>query len=155
MQFHAQHALPKAPALQPISFRELTQAAQRLSELLMEESEHLRLMRVTELAAMQEEKLRLTRLLETAQATIAADKNFLANARPGEREELLLLADDLAYAVEENFRHASVARAVNRRVMQAITEVMSDQQRPATYDRMGLTNQSASLTLSLNLNERA
>lgn len=155
MQFHPQHALPQAPVMQPISLRELTQAAQRLAELLMQEGEHLRTMQVGELAALQEEKLRLTRQLETAQAHIAADKNFLANARPGEREELLLLADDLAYAVEENFRHASVARAVNRRVMQAITDVMSDQQRPATYDRMGLANSKSNLTLSLNLNERA
>ncbi|MFM9891154.1 MAG: hypothetical protein ACKVOE_11055 [Rickettsiales bacterium] len=141
--------------MQPISLRDLTQAAQQLSELLMLEGEHLRAMRVGELAALQEEKLRLTRLLETAQAHIAADKNFLGNARANEREELLLLADDLAYAVEENFRHASVARAVNRRVMQAITDVMSDQQRPATYDRMGLANSKSNLTLSLNLNERA
>lgn len=147
--------LPNIAALQSVSIDEMLDATQRLSELLMEEAEHLKAMRVAELAPLQEEKLRLTRLLETAQARMAADPGFVTKANAAQREELLLLADDLAFAVEENFRHVSVARAVNSRVMQAISEVVSDHQRPATYDRSGMASSRAHLTVSLNLNQKA
>lgn len=138
-----------------ISLDELREATRRLTELLMEEADLLAAMRVADVLPLQQEKLQLTRTLEMAQAQLAAKSAFMQSASPEEREELLLMTDDLAYAVEHNHRQASAARTVNARVMQAIMDVATEQHRPASYDRLGQVSGREKLTLSLKLNQQA
>lgn len=154
MQANA-HLLPNAAARAQMSVNELMHATLRLSDVLAEESEHIDAMRYHELPKLNEEKVRLLSLLENYQRVMAADPDFIRAADARTREELLLRTDDLAFNVEENFRKVSVTRAVNSRVMQAIMDVMNDQQRPSTYGPKGIAAASSDLGLSMNLNQRA
>lgn len=154
MQPHTHHQLPTTVAMQPLNLQELMDVAARLTEILVEESGHLAAMKIDALKPLHEEKLRLTRYLEDSQKRLAADPFAIRRAPESEREELLQLTDDLSFSVEENFRRAATARAVNSRVMQAITDTMSEFHRPATYGRSG-TPTSGDLSLSFNLNEKA
>lgn len=147
--------LPNAAVLQSMSVDELMDTTLRLSDLLAKESELMSSMKIDELPRLNEEKLKLTAVLEIYQQVMANDPSFVKRADDKKREQLLLLADDLAFNVEENFRKVSVARAVNSRVMQAIMDVMSEQHRPGTYGRKGQASQNHDFTLSMNLNERA
>lgn len=154
MQPHA-HQLPNAAARASMSVNELMDATLRLSDLLAEEGEHIEAMRYKELPRLHEEKVKLTALLENYQRLLAADPDFIRNADPRTREELLLRTDDLAFNVEDSFRKVSVVRAVNGRVMQAIMDVMGEQHRPGTYGPKGVATQMGDLALSINLNQRA
>ncbi len=155
MQMASHHALPNAAILAAMNINELIDATSRLSDILVQESDMLTNMRFKELPKLHEEKVKLSTLLETYQRVLAVDPSFVKKADPKRREELLLLTDDLAFNVEDNFKKVAVAKAVNARVMQAIMDVMSEQHRPGTYGRNGLTAQSPDLTLSINLNEQA
>jgi len=97
----------------------------------------------------------LTKLIEQYQSRIATDPSFLANVDIKKREELLLMTDDLAFAVEENYRHTAVARSVNQRVMHAIRDALTESQSIGTYDRQGQAGGGSNLTLSMNLNQKA
>ena len=147
--------LPNAAAYASMNIDELMGATMRLADLLMLETECLTTMRIREIEGFQKEKLDLTTLIEQYQSRIATDPSFLANVEIKKREELLLMTDDLAFAVEENFRHTAVARSVNQRVMHAIRAALTDSQSIGTYDRQGQTGGGSDLTLSMNLNQKA
>lgn len=149
------HALPNAALLKNMSIRELMDATLRLSDLLAEESEIMTSLRFKELPKLHEEKVKLTQLLESYQQVMATNPEFLRQADAKTREELLLLTDDLAVSVEENFRKVSVARAVNSRVMQAINDVMREDHGPSTYGRTGHSYAGDAPALSFNFNQKA
>ncbi len=154
-QANHHHPLPQAHAIKVLSIDELMQATLRLSDLLQEESQLIQEMRFKDLPKLQEEKIKLTALLEMYQQRLATDASFVRSADEKVREELLLLTDDLAYTVEENFRQVSTARAVNSRIMQAMMDVMNDQHRPGTYGRTGAATGTGDMALSMNLNQKA
>lgn len=153
MQPNAQ-PMPKAMPLKPLSIEEFMQATLRLSDVMHEESQMLSEHRIKDLAGLHEEKLKLTQLLELYQLHLTKNPEFLQTVDAKQREELVLLADDLAYNVEENFRKVSAARAVNSRVMQAIMDVVTEHQRPGTYGRDGAASHEG-MSLSVNLDQKA
>src|SRR5688572_23927020 len=152
MQMHSHNLLPNGAMLQSMSIHELMDATMRLSDLLVEESDHIRHRRYADVAKLHEEKVRLSGLLETYQSVMAANPNFTGDADQKTREELLLLTDDLAVSVQENFHTVAVAKAVNGRVLQAMMDVMSEQQRPNSYGASGQSLQASNMTISMNLN---
>lgn len=131
------------------------QAATRMSYLVQEESTMLREMRIRDLPKLQDEKIQLGNLLEAYQRRLASDPDFIKNTDDKTREELLLLTDDLAFEIEDSFRHISVAHAVNQRVLQAIMDVVSEDSRPGTYGRHGQALSAGDMALSMNLNQKA
>jgi flagellar biosynthesis/type III secretory pathway chaperone len=155
MQPHSQNMLPNGAILQSMSIQELMDATLRLSDVLTEETNFIRARRFADAAKLHEEKLRLSGLLETYQAVLATKPDFIRNADEKTREELLYLTDDLAVSVRENFHEVAVVKAVNGRVLQAMMDVMSEQQRPSTYGAYGQSLQASNLALSMNLNQKA
>jgi hypothetical protein len=155
MQTHTHSLLPNGAMLQSMDIHALMDATVRLSDVLTEESEYIRTRRYAEAAKLHDEKLRLSGVLETYQSVLATNPDFIRNADAKTREELLLLTDDLAISVRENFHTVAVAKAVNGRVLQAMMDVMSEQQRPNTYGASGQSLQASNLALSMNLNQKA
>jgi hypothetical protein len=158
MQTHTQSSgsrLLSSAHMATMSIEELMESTLRLADLLMEESQCLTEMRVNDIEPLQAEKIALTNLLERYQIRMASDPSFIKAADENKRSELLLLTDDLAFAVEENFRRTSAARAVNSRVMHAIRDVLTEQQSVSTYDRQGQAGHGSNLALSMKLNQKA
>lgn len=149
------YQLPQASAEPPMSVTALMNATLRLSDILQEEAGLITEMRYGEIGALHAEKLALTKLLETYQAHMAKNPNFVRGASAEEREELLLVTDDLAVSVNENFRKVSAAKAVNARIMQAMKDVLTEQHHPGTYSKHGYASGPQDLTISLNLNQKA
>ncbi len=149
------HTLPHAAFLASMSIQELMDATLRLSDVLATESELIEQMRYKELPALHEEKTKLSALLENYQQVMMVDPSFVQNADARAREELLLLTDDLAFNIQDNFRKVSAAKAVNGRVLQAIMDVMNEDHRPVTYGRNGYASQTSDRAISLNLNQKA
>lgn len=155
MQTHSHTMLPNGAILQSMNVQELMDATLRLSDILTEETDLIRARRYNDAAKLHDEKLRLSGLLETYQTVLATKPDFIRNADEKTREELLYLTDDLAVSVQENFHAVAVAKAVNGRVLQAMMDVMSEQQRPSTYGAYGQSMQASNLSLSMNLNQKA
>lgn len=142
-------------AVPAMNIEGLMEATLRLSDLMAQESIMLSDMRYQDMAALQEEKRSLTKLMESYQMQLASNPEFLQRLDPAQREELIMLADDLAVNVTENFRKVSAARAVNQRVLQAMRDVISESHRPGTYGRNGMAHTSSDLAMSINLNQKA
>jgi flagellar biosynthesis/type III secretory pathway chaperone len=123
--------------------------------LLIEESTLLAERRYGELSRLHEEKVSLSKQLESFQTMIEKNPALVKEAEPNAREELILLTDELAQQVQDNFRQVAAAKAVNHRVMQAIMDVLSDDQRALTYTRDGMAHSANDLALSINLNQKA
>lgn len=135
---------------------ELMHVTARLRDLMQAEIEHLKTMRIKEMAALQEEKMQLTQLLEAYQRMVDARPELLHGINEEVREELRLLSDEFAAVVSENMKRTAVARAVNQRVVQAIIEVISDQQSPGTYTKNGTAAvPPGGMAVPFNLNHKA
>lgn len=146
---------PQEDALKSMSIDGLMDITSRMNELIAQEAELLESYRYADIAKLHDEKLALTERLEAYQLVLATKPEFLKNADITIREELLLLTDDLAGGAHDNFKKIAAARAVNQRVMQAIRDVLTEQHSPTTYGRDGSAGQHDSLTLSMNLNQKA
>lgn len=137
------------------SVDELMDVTEQLADLLDEESEYLRTMQLQRLAPLHEEKIRLTQMMEQYQQLLATKPEIVQQASPEARERFAALAAEFTEIVKENFRLNAVARTVNQRVVQAISDAMFETQRPSTYNRQGNTSMSGGLAMSLNLNQKA
>ncbi len=146
---------PQEAAIRGMNANAMLEATQRLTALMAQESELLETRRYAEIAKLQEEKERLTATLESYQHVLASNPDFLKSSDLKMRESLIITADDLSVVAQDNFRKVAVARAVNQRVLQAIRDVISEQHAPTTYTRGGVTPTPDSLTLSMNLNQKA
>jgi flagellar biosynthesis/type III secretory pathway chaperone len=154
MRLQTTQAAVNAP-LPPMMLDDLLAATTRLTELMREEGALLDVARYRDIAGLHGEKESLLKLLETHQERLQGNALGLQQFEVAKREELLRRTDALAEMAVENGRKLAVARAVNGRIMQAITDVMSDQQRPNTYGKNGLSAPPDRLSLSFSLNERA
>ncbi len=138
-----------------MSIAELMKLAARLSDILKQENALLERMKITEAMVFAEEKTKLTHRLEAYQKVMATDPSFLSGVDGVTKENLLNTTDDLAIEIEENMYRTLVARAANQRVMQTITEALSDHRRLGLYGSNGQTSMSGMETISLNLNQKA
>ncbi len=134
---------------------ELITVTARLKELLSRETEHLKRMEVKELAKLSDEKQKLTKIMESYQRLIAQRPELVQALDADSRAELAELTDDFARVVSENMQRTAVARAVNQRVVQAIMEVVTENQHAGTYNRSGYTGVPTNMSVSFNLNQKA
>jgi flagellar biosynthesis/type III secretory pathway chaperone len=152
--YQASTDVPPSPT-GDVDIYELITVTARLKEVLTRETEHLKLMQVKELAKLQEEKQKLTKTLEAYQRLIAARPELVRALDEGTREELAEISEAFGRAVAENMHRVAIARTVNQRVVNAIMEVVSENQHAGTYNRYGSAGMPNNLSVSFNLNQKA
>lgn len=148
------------PTVQPsvtgdIDVYELITVTARLKDLLVRETAHLKAMEIKEIGRLQEEKQKLTKTMEAYQKLIKARPELVRALDEDSRAELAELTEAFSKAVAENMQRTAVARAVNQRVVQAITDVVTENQHAGTYTKYGTNTAPSGLAVSFNLNERA
>lgn len=134
---------------------DLMDVTARLADILEEETQYLQKMEIGALAKLHDKKMELTQMMEAYQRLLKSNPELLTEADADKLAEFAALAEDFTQVVEENFRRTAVARAVNQRVVGTIIEVMSEQNRPKTYNRYGGSSLQQDMSLSLNLNQKA
>lgn len=154
MQDQITYALPKTPMNSTLDVRDLLLVTSRLKDILTAETEQLKQMKVKELGHLQHEKQKLTKLLESYQMLIKSNPGLLDTLDEETREDLAYQGAEFTRVVEENFRHVSVARAINQRIVQAILDVVSERDHAGTYSKRGMTT-APNMALSFNLNQKA
>ncbi|MGE0754467.1 MAG: hypothetical protein AB7L92_04840 [Alphaproteobacteria bacterium] len=125
----------------------------RLAQILAEEVDLLSSMKVSKIADLQKEKLFLISALE-AQKKLLGKHPHLKDTIPSQDkqdlEEVMRVFNDI---MEENHHKLQVARKVNEKIVQAITDVVRESTRSAAYGVNGKNGAAPYESLSVTLNQ--
>lgn len=125
----------------------------RLAQVLAEEADLLADMRVAAIEKLQREKMLLAGALEKQKKLFERFPHRRHQIDEEERERLEQIIDIFESIMKENYRRLLIAREVNRKVVEAIAEVVSDTHSRGLYDKHGLSG-SVSESLSVTLDKR-
>ena len=125
----------------------------RLAQLLAEEVDLLGNMKVAKIEALQQEKLFLVNALEAQRKLIDRNPNLVETIPSQDKKDLQEVVDVFNDILEENHRKLLLAKEVNHKIVQAITDVVKQSTRSKVYDGTGTTGASAYETLSVTLNK--
>jgi len=145
--------MPEAPIT--INLDGLISMSTRLAEILTIESALLRDMKLKEIMPLQTEKINLSRTIGMQQQQLQSHPELLSGVDPAALDRLLNVTEELQDIISENMRLNDIARTVNQRVVNVISNALREQQRPTTYNRYGSTRTAEQVPVSINLNQQA
>ncbi len=123
----------------------------RLAQVLAEEADLLAEMRVREIEGLQKEKLQLLEALEAQKRFLDRNPEIMAEVSDEDCLELAQIIEIFQTVMKENHRRLLIAREVNRKVVEAIADVMADANKNGMYDKKGMPERLAgNLSMSLN-----
>ena len=126
----------------------------RLAQILAEEVDLLAEMKISKIEALQQEKLFLTSALE-AQRKLLERQPYLRETIPShDKEDLKRVMEVFNDILEENHHKLLLAKEVNYKIVQAITDVVKESTRSNVYDGRGAAGYAPYETLSVTLNKR-
>ncbi|MDX1974757.1 MAG: hypothetical protein SFT92_03680 [Rickettsiales bacterium] len=136
-----------------INVRDVINLTARLAQLLAEEVDLLGDMKVKKIEALQQEKHFLINALNTQRKLL--DKHpQLVDTIPSQDskdlEDVVNLFNDI---LQENHRKLLLAKEVNHKIVQAITEVVKEGTLSKVYDGSGINAVAPYETLSVTLNQ--
>jgi len=141
----------EAEMLSRVDMESVIALTARLAQVLAEEADLLAEMRVREIEGLQKEKLQLLDALEAQKRYIDRNPEILVDVSDDDCLELAQIIEIFQTVMKENHRRLLIAREVNRKVVEAITEVMADAAKNGMYDKKGMPDRVAgSLSMSLN-----
>lgn len=125
----------------------------RLAQLLAEEVDLLGDMKVKKIEALQQEKIFLTNALE-AQRKLLERHPYIADTIPSrDKKDFEEVAKVFENILHENHRKLLLAKEINHKVVQAITDVVKQNTLSRTYNGNGTTGAAAFNNLSVTLNK--
>ena len=137
---------------QSINMENVMALVARLAQILALEVDYLEQMNVKGIDPLQNEKKWLTKAVELQLKRVQKYPYLLEEIAEEEREEFRDLVDVFNEIKRENHRRLMSAKAVNERVVQAITEVVNEHNRKPSYDGKGVP-ESKMDSVSVTLNE--
>ncbi len=125
----------------------------RLAQLLAEEVDLLGDMKVKKIEALQNEKNFLTNALEAQKKLIDRHPHLMETIPSTDRKDLAEIASVFEDILAENHRKLLLAKEVNHKIVQAITDVVKETTQSRTYNGGGFTGAASFNTLSVTLNQ--
>jgi flagellar biosynthesis/type III secretory pathway chaperone len=150
-----QHILPNLAVSDTIPVEDIIQVSLRLTDLMAEETEHFRSMNIAAVTALQEEKNQLLIWLEAQQKMLAVHPEPAALIDDEDRDALEATIAEFTAVAKENFHQASIARDVNKRVVEAVTKAIQEQEVVSTYTPNGSNRNHHHVPISYKLNQNA
>ena len=114
------------------SIEELIDLTQRLTEVMIKETEILNGMRPSDIEPLQTEKAHLSAAYSDAVGAANSKASDIASARLDRRERLARATARLQDAMADNLRAITIARAFNERLVRALSEAVTEDRHPAT-----------------------
>jgi flagellar biosynthesis/type III secretory pathway chaperone len=118
--------------------------AERLSNLLTEESTLLKTAQASEIAALQPDKAKLASAFEAQLAHLDRNRGPLDEAAPGLKAKLSRVMAAVREAIVENARLLRAARDANQKLINAIVNAVTERQ-----NKLGVYTEAGSMTGSL------
>ncbi len=124
----------------------------RLAQLLAEEVDLLAEMKVSKIEALQQEKIFLTNALEAQRKLLDKHPHLSETIPSRDKEDLARVVEVFNDILEENNRKLMLAKAVNHKIVEAITDVVRQSAVSNVYDGRGTTGNSYD-AISVTLNK--
>lgn len=138
-------------AQMPFSVNDIIALTARLAQVLAQEADLLQEMKVSKIADLQKEKLVLTAALEVQKRQFDKDPSLMDGVTQEEKEDLKAVVGIFNTILEENHRRLLMAKEVNQRVVEAITEVVTETSNQGVYNDKGTADGSGhALSVTLN-----
>lgn len=125
----------------------------RLAQILAEEVDLLSEMKISKIEALQREKLFLTSALEAQRKLIDKNPQLVETIPSQDKKDLQEVVEVFNNILEENSHKLLLAREVNHKIVQAITQVVKENTLSRVYDGKGATGYAPYETLSVTLNK--
>lgn len=125
----------------------------RLAQLLAEEVDLLGDMKLKRIEELQSEKIFLTNALEAQRKMIERHPHVMETIPSRDKKDLEDVAEVFQNILVENHRKLLLAKEVNHKIVQAITEVVKETTQSRTYNGSGYTGAAAFNTLSVTLDK--
>lgn len=125
----------------------------RLAQVLAQEADMLADMRIASIEALQREKLLLAGALEKQKQLFDRFPHKLHEIEDDERERLEQIIDIFDGIMKENHNRLLVAREVNRKVVEAIADAVTEASAQALYNHKGVNGPGAE-AYSVTLDKR-
>jgi len=126
----------------------------RLAQLLAEEVDLLTEMKVAKIETLQQEKLFLVNALDAQRKLLAKHPHLIETIPSQDKQDLKEVVEVFNNILAENHRKLLLAREVNHRIVQAITDVVMQNTRRMAYNGKGITGSAPYESLSVTLNKR-
>lgn len=136
-----------------INGKDIITLTARLAQLLAEEVDLLKDMKVKKIEALQDEKLFLTEALEAHKKILKRQPELSDSIPSRDKKDLAAVVDVFEDILVENHRRLQMAKEVNQQVVGAIREVVTDTARSKYYDNGGISQIAPYESLSVTLNE--
>jgi ABC-type Zn uptake system ZnuABC Zn-binding protein ZnuA len=142
---------PKETATQELNIHNLMALTARLAQVLAQEADLLAEMKIKEIEPLQKEKVTIAKAMELQLKRIQKNPHLLDSVHPEDMAEFAELAAIFDDIKQENYKRLMAAREVNQRIVEAITEVVNEQNKKPTYTEEGVNGaQYDSLSVTLN-----
>ncbi len=133
-----------------ISFEMLKLLIARLAQLLAQEADYLDAMQISGVASLQSEKKALVDALEKQQKLMARRNRLRTEMNEEQEDDFYQLVEIFNLVLGENYKRLMVAKEVNAKVVEAITELANESARQSFYTSKGQRAGDPSVSLSLN-----
>ena len=150
MSGDARQALTSAPDLR---VKDIVTLTARLAQLLAEEVDLLGDMKLSNVAALQQEKIFLTNALEAQRRLIDRHPGLVDTIPSQDKKDLQDVAQVFNNILSENHRKLLLAKEINHKIVQAITDVVKESTQSRAYSGNGTTGQAAFATMSVTLDK--
>ncbi len=137
-----------------VQVQDLIALTARLAQILAQEADYLEAMQVSKLEPLQTEKIALTNALESVKRQLAKQPHLLEQMSDEDRDDLQQVVTVFHAVLEENYRRLTMARAVNQKIVEAISEVIHDTVKNDAYDRKGITGKPTLDSVSITLDKQ-
>lgn len=144
----------KPVAAQPVlKVQDIITLTARLAQLLAEEVDLLGEMKVSKIEALQQEKLFLVSALDAQRKLIEKNPQLTETIPSQDKSDLQEVVNVFNDILEENHRKLLMAKEVNHKIVQAITQVVKENTASRSYDDKGYNGTAPFETLSVTLNK--
>lgn len=137
----------------PVKLPDMIAITARLAQLLAEEVDCLDEMRIHDIEDLQEEKRRLSRTLEVMKREVERRPEIKETFAEEDVEAFNEVSEIFNEVLQENHRKLLVAKEVNFRVVQAISDVVKDEMQRHGYDMRGTKGVMRDTAPSISLNK--
>lgn len=137
----------------PIDLQDMIAITSRLAHILAEEVDCLDEMRISDIEKLQDEKRRLSRTLEVMKREVERRPELRQSFAAEDIEVFRQVSEIFNEVLQENHRKLLVAKEINFRVVQAISDVVCEESMRNGYNQRGLTGGHRDSTPYVSLNK--
>jgi hypothetical protein len=141
------------PKETPATIADVVLVKKALTTLLAEEASLMEAMQIGKVGELQDRKLKLTGLLERFMRYVVQHSELLVQLTPQEKRELAETSAEFQKTLHANHRALMAARAVNRSIVNCVTQLIAKKDNNPIYNQRGGAFKAYKTPVSLTLNQ--